>query len=81
MRITVYIRVAKGEGRTKISATTKPNYKPLTTGSGWREKPMPTAAFAIALDVPDVMFKRAEQVLAELEVAEHDIRIAAEVEP
>jgi hypothetical protein len=81
MKLTVYMRVAKGvRGKPKVDARTTPNHKPLMASIGnWNEKALPTAAFALDLDIPDEIFHRAETVLAELELTEDDVRVAAEV--
>lgn len=79
MKATVYMRVAVGSRGTKFSATVKPNYAPLTSGSGWYAHNLPTAAFALVLDIPDEAFERASQVLAEIQIPNETIQVAAEV--
>lgn len=80
MRLRVYLRVAKSnrEPGYRVLASAKPNYKPLYAAEGtFREMALPTAAFALDLDIPDEEFERAEQVLAEI-LVEH-IEPAVEV--
>ena len=81
MKLTIYMRVAQGaNGKPKVAASINPNYKPLSTSTGtWNEKALPTAAFAITLDIPDEILRSAEQVLAELEIPESAAKVAAEV--
>jgi hypothetical protein len=77
MKVKTYIRVARNGTRQPIvAANVKPSHKPLSSTTG---KPLPTVAFAVEMDVPDAMFKRAEQVLATLTVSESIAAIAAEV--
>ena len=82
MKAKVHLRIAKNPtGRTpfKVHASTKPDYRPLTTGSAFEPKSLPTLAFAIVLDIPDDAFKQAERVLAEITVPAEIVAIAAEV--
>lgn len=80
MRVTVYMRLAEGKRGMRVAASTSPNYEPIYSGQGnWNAKPLPTAAFAIELDVPEALFARAEQVLAEIAIAEDQAEVAAEV--
>jgi hypothetical protein len=80
MKVKAYLRVAKTKGPTrfKITASTRPNYHALETG-GYQSRALPTAAFALTLDIPDTLFAHAEQVLADIELTEADVRVAAEV--
>lgn len=80
MKARVYLRVAKtakrgGNPGFKVAATVKPNAYPLEASDGW----LPTAAFAVDLDIPDVMFERASEVLAELVIDPEDASIAAQI--
>lgn len=80
-KVRVYLRVGKKirprskDGAYRVSATERPSLEPVTSGNNW----LPTAAFALDLDIPDVMFDRAGEVLAEVIVKAEDARIAAEV--
>lgn len=76
MKVRVHLRVGKGERVTMVQASIKPSERPLTGSSG---VPVPTVAFAVDLDLPDAMFKRAAHVIAEIKVPEEAARIAAEV--
>jgi len=78
MKLTAYIRVARNPDRAKaqIAANLKPNTAPLTNSRG---DALPTIAFAIKLDIPDAMFSRASQVIAELTIPEESAEIAATV--
>lgn len=78
MNVTAYLRVGyvKRTGHKKVAVGAKPNYTPLMRG----ENPMPTVAFAIALEIPDAMFAHAEQVIATLTVPEEAAAVAAQVE-
>lgn len=82
MKLTVYLRVAEGPRGPRVAASSTPNYVPLMTGSpGYseRSRPLPTAMFALSLDVPDEVLQHAEQVLAEIEVPADKAEVAAEV--
>lgn len=72
MKAKVYLRVAKHpHGRNasfKVHASTKADARPLTAGSGFSERALPTIAFAVVVNIPDEAFKAAEQVLAEIDV-------------
>lgn len=80
MKLTVYLRVAQGARGPRVSASAVPNYEPFYS-SGYHKTPLPTAAFALRLDVPDEAFHAAERVLAEIEVAENEVAVAADVKP
>lgn len=81
MKVKTYLRVAVGGRGPRVVASTKPNYQPLTKGQGtYHEEPLPTAAFALVLDIPDEIFERAEKVLAEVAVDPSEAAVAAEVE-
>jgi hypothetical protein len=77
MKTRVYVRVAKGPRGAQVAMTQKPNHGALT--SGREGKYLPTVAFALDLDVPDALFKRAELAVAELRVTEDSAQIAAEL--
>ena len=80
MKVRTHLRVAKTKKGARVEASAKPNYKPLMQNQGSsHEAPMPTAMFALDLDLPDEMFARAEQVLAEVSVNPADVEIAADV--
>lgn len=79
-KVKVHLRIAesaKGFNEYVVKASAKPNYSPITDSWG---KARPTAAFAIRLNVPEEAFRRAEAVLAELDVPEEAIEVAAEIE-
>lgn len=78
MRTRVYLRVARDKrGKARVVATAKPSAMPLVSGTPGAA--LPTVAFAIDLNVPDVMFNQASRVVAELTVTETSADIAAEV--
>lgn len=79
MKLKVYLRVAHGSRGPRVAASTKPNYEPLESGSGWQSKPLPTAAFAVELTIPEEAFERAKQVLAEIAIPNEQIQVAADV--
>lgn len=82
MKAKVFLRVARSSGHKgyRVAASTQPNYSPLTTG-GYESRALPTAAFAMVLDIPDQIFHRAEEVLAEVELQPSAVQVAAEVHP
>ena len=75
MKVVAYIRVSEYKGKPRISASAKPNGQPFYQN----EQPLPTAMFALELDIPDSRFHLAEQVLAEIKVAEADTTVAADI--
>lgn len=82
MKCRVYLRVAQDDNRRgehppyRLKATESPKYEPLADGSA---RPLPTAAFALDLDIPDAVFRHAERVLAELVVPEDRATAAVEI--
>lgn len=79
MKLKVYLRVAHGSRGPRVEASTSPNYKPLESGSGWNAKALPTAMFALDLDIPEEAMHHAERVMAELEIPGDAIEVAAGV--
>lgn len=76
MRVKTYLRIATRKGaRPIVDARATPSQSPLTQ----RGEPLPTVAFAIELNIPDAMFKRAEQVIATVDVPESAARVIADV--
>lgn len=78
MKLTVYLRVARGARGPRVMASAKPNRFPLTVG--YPERPLPTAMFALKFDIPDEKFHEAERVLAELDLIDEPVEIAVEVD-
>lgn len=77
MKVKAHIRVAKGSnGKSQLTATVKPSTAPLTMANG---TPLPTIAFAVVFEVPDAMFRQAEQVIATLTIPESQAQIAADI--
>lgn len=78
MKVRTHLRVAYDKKRrtTSMVANVKPSAAPLTNGF---KEPLPTVAFALDLEIPDVMFRRAEEVIATLTIPEGAAQIAAEV--
>ena len=60
----------------KVDASNEPVDKPLNVGG----REIPTARFALDLDLPEEQFRLAEQVLAEIKVAEGTQFVVGEVE-
>lgn len=80
-KVKTYLRVARNDGgrtRFKVEASAAPNYKPLTVGSGVSERPLPTIAFAVVLDIDDFAFTQAARVIAEIQVPNGVPVVAAE---
>lgn len=79
MKVKTHLRVGYDKRRRKpqVVANVRPNHTPLSAGSP--QEFLPTVAFAIVLDIPDAMFERAGQVIAELTIPEDAVEIAAEV--
>jgi hypothetical protein len=78
--VTVYMRVGRTTRGFKVDArTARPNHAALIADRWPSPVPIPTAAFALKLEIPDELFDRAEQVLAEVEIPADQAKIAAEV--
>lgn len=77
MKVKAHIRVARGSnGKAQLAATVKPSTSPLTMANG---TPLPTIAFTVEFEVPDAMFRHAEQVIATLTIPESQAEILADV--
>ena len=75
-KVKAYIKVAEYQGKPYVmTASMKPNGVPMKRG----DQNLPTAMFAVEFDIPDSRFRLAEQVLAEIKVAESDITVAADI--
>lgn len=75
-KVKAHIRVAKNGHRYAVSATTKPSTRPLTNTNG---ADLPTVSFALVLNIDDEEFKKAEKVLAEVDVPSGKTRIVVDV--
>jgi hypothetical protein len=72
-KIKTHVRVAKGRsGKMQVTATNRASNEPLEDSRG---NALPTVAFALVLDINDLEFKRAEAVLAEVDVPSGEVRI------
>ena len=68
MKITTYLRIAQGGRRGyKVSASSTPVYEPLMS-SAYNKRFLPTVFFAVNFDIPEVLFKQAEQVIGTIDV-------------
>ena len=78
MKVKAYMRVGHDARRrkTQLDVTAKPTARALKGSNG---NELPTVAFAVEFEIPDEMFKRAEQVIATLTIPEQHATIAAEV--
>jgi hypothetical protein len=66
MKARTYIRVAKlPNGKPKIASGSKPSPEPLKDSYG---EALATVAFAVEFNVPDEAFRRAEQLIATVEI-------------
>jgi len=87
MKVKACVRVAHGNRGgsrvpvTKVAVTQKPIHDALTYIDGLSSRPLPTVAFAVEFDIPDAMFKRAEQVIATMTIPEESATVAAVVKP
>lgn len=81
MQVTVYLRVARGlSGKPTVAASVKPNWTPLMSNKGNRDKKaLPTAAFALKLDVPNEVMRQAEQVVADINLPAGQAQVCAAV--
>jgi hypothetical protein len=65
MKVRAYLRVAKKPSSSRgpraiLRASVRATDEPVVDSLG---NPLPTVAFAVDLDIPDAMFKRAELVI------------------
>lgn len=82
-RVKAYLRIARHPGGRKpfkVWAGVSPNPEPIRVGTN-NDVMLPTAHFAVVLDIPDEMFRRAEQVLAVVDVPEDVLAVAVRPEP
>lgn len=80
MKVKTYMRVGYDQKRRKtmVEANAKPSGRALRGSNG---TDLPTVAFAVEFEIPDQMFKQAEQVIATLTIRQENALIAAEVTP
>lgn len=80
MKTKIYMRIAKhptGRKATyKVHAGTEPDQRPLIGPSA---QVLPTVAFAVEFEIPDAAFRGAEQVIAQINIPESELEIAADV--
>jgi hypothetical protein len=78
MKVKAHIRVGRKPESRKgvVAANVKPTLAPLTDSHG----PLATVAFAVVFDIPDSLFTRAENVIAEITVDGRKAKIATEIE-
>lgn len=74
MKLKVYMRVARKGSRRYVRSSLKPSHDPIYASTG---EAIPTVSFAIELDLPEMAFRQAEQVVATLNIQSPEI--AAEV--
>lgn len=66
MKTKIHLRIAKNKkGGLAVSATTRPSYEPLHT-QNYGKAAFPTVAFAVEFDIPDALFKQADEVVAKI---------------
>ncbi len=77
MKKKIYLRIGKnGRRGIKVSAHTKPSFKPFTDGHVFRPKAYPTICVPVLLDVPDELF---EQATTELVIKKNDVKLAIDI--
>lgn len=79
-KIKAFLRVSKTRRGWKVEASGKPNYLPLKT-SGYAQENLPTVAFGLLLDIPDVAFEDDGQIIAEVSLPEDKLKRTAKVTP
>ena len=78
MKDKVYLRVAKTKrGKLRYTASTRPSNAPISEQYG--DTFLPTISFALELDIPDELFKKAEQTIAKINLEAKDVNINAEI--
>lgn len=78
MKTKIYLKVAKSIRKGMLyKASSKPDYSPIESAKYYNKRGvfLPTVAFAIEIDIPDESFKRAEKVVAQLNLKENDVEI------
>lgn len=66
MKTKIYLRIAKNKkSGIAVSATTRPSHEPLHAQT-YGKAAFPTVAFAVEFDIPDELFKQAEEVVAKI---------------
>lgn len=81
MKVKAHIRIGRKPGQGQrgkgvVAANVKPTLAPLSDSHG----PIATVAFAVVFDIPESLFQRAEDVIAEITVDGRKAKIAAEIE-
>lgn len=82
MKATVYLRIAKGGKKGyKVEASLEPNYLPIIQKGGFNQSDvyLPTVSFGAVFNLDEAMFKQAETIVAEINVALKDGVIANEI--
>ena len=79
MKVRAYIRVAKGKRGTKIEASSKPVYDPIKINNYGRYDFLPTVWFACDFEIPEVLFKQAEQVIGEVNIELKGAKVAGKM--
>lgn len=77
MKAKVYMRVGRKSngGKPSVVGTAKPTLAFLRDVNGV----IPTVAFAVELEIPDALFKQAENVIATIKVDTEKATIAAHI--
>lgn len=79
MKTKIYLRITNktGKGKPSVKVSMKPDYSPIESVGyyGRKSKFYPTVAFAVEIDIPDASFKRAEEVVATLNLMEDKVKI------
>jgi len=70
--VKVYVRMAENQRGMRVESSTTPNYNPLSNSYG---ETLPTAMFALNLEVPKELFRQAEKTLADVEIKAEDIQM------
>lgn len=82
MKATVYLRIAKGGKKGyKVEASLEPNAMPIIQKGSYNQPDvyLPTVSFGAIFNLDDAMFKQAETIVAEINVALKDGVIANEI--
>lgn len=80
MKYKIYLRIGRGNRGYKVSASSHPINDPIKTQSYPQNKFIPTVSFAVIFDIPDELFRRAEKVVAELNIKEDEANISGEIQ-
>ncbi len=82
MRTRVYLKIAKTSqygNKFKVHASTKSSEDPINVKNYKGTTHYPTVGFAVDFNIPDELFSRAQQVIAEIDVTARGAKVLAQI--